>query len=269
MRAYMAKYYQGYYCKGGPNAGQSCTLSQGCPDSECDYPFEVLSLTTLSTPHNGSVAADIAVGQQNARKAKLAAFDNFPSFAGVAFSLKGNLNYESLQTLVCAGFNRTNIKALKSSRRASRVAYYTIAADLDKNLNEEADGFECAELLLEEYAEWHGGNIPPPVGAPLFNAAYQTLKSTRYVDIALPAWWHIGTLHAYRDDIPRWNDIMVTMESGAGRGPGGFEYLVTDYEEFGLLPNRGRNHASVVNQDSAIQVINWMRAVERARGDLR
>jgi pimeloyl-ACP methyl ester carboxylesterase len=261
------------HSKGGLDTREYLALFQ--PQHDAD--FKVLSLTTLSTPHNGSVGADVL--EKRSIVAKIAAdvhFSGFPGMTNALAALMGtNPGNRDLQTAVCANFNASNVPAL--ARVAAATAYGTVAADADRDgsftINQDAEYWEMTwesdELaFIYNYQSWLAESI--------LNTMYRTLRNTTAVRVSFEPYEPdprliITTLTAVTGG-PFPNDCMVTAHSGLGLG--GFASLVPLERKLvfsGSQPpaTRGRNHASVADSFSAKQVAPWLVSVEQQTGDLK
>jgi len=112
------------------------------PSHEAD--FKVLSYTSLSTPQNGSAAADLLV--QRAAALSVTSnieFSGFPSFTQkVAEQTALDAGTPNLTTTFVAGFNAANVGRLPSD-----TVFNTVQADADTNGNAQID------RSPDEYAE--------------------------------------------------------------------------------------------------------------------
>ncbi|MCK4342100.1 MAG: hypothetical protein KAY37_10305 [Phycisphaerae bacterium] len=236
--------------------------------------FEVLSYTSLSSPHNGSVLADVAMTRKAAAgRASYIQFSGFPGTANaLTYLAKTDDGTDDLQTTKCAAFNRGNLAALPKG-----IVYNTVAADADLNSNTVIDFTpdEYAELRAEsvELTRLHG--IYWRLSRNVVDTMYQILRNTSGVTVAYtrtvvmiggyPVTVTVATLTAVPNPAPLGNDTMVTIPSG--HGTGSFAALTTNTATF--TGAAGRNHSSVANVGVAATVGPWIIATEKARGDLK
>jgi len=107
----------------------------------------VYSVTTLSTPHRGSVLADIGILTR-----KITRTSALLQGLGTSKLVSQEVD-ESLMRKEVGKFNRTNIAALprlvKIDGRSSRVAYLAFRADANLNKNYSVEGFSIIEQLSE------------------------------------------------------------------------------------------------------------------------
>jgi hypothetical protein len=223
-------------------------------------PFSVLSLTTLSTPHEGSALADLVVAQEDSLFILGAGFG-----ANLAILL-GNLipgpcgievdnGRKNLTTQFVRQFNRANLRTLPRD-----IDYYAIGGDADTNNNGRIDfgpdrvsalviGDSCLEPLPNLVTEF------------FVNSAYQTLRNIGEVEVeeveALGL-ISIGVASAGGD----LNDVLVTTTS-AGGSPGAFEVLAP------FIGGEGRNHATIADQNVAPVILPFIKGTETLNGDFR
>lgn len=236
-----------------------------------DLSFAILSLTTLSTPHNGSIAADVIINYRNAlaKNAKVD-FVDFPGLADKVISLTPtNPGYPNLTTSFASSFNAQNLPQLPKT-----TIYNTIAADADRNNNDKIDILpEWQALLLDSAAL---AALSPAKQERIVNTAYQVLLTTSRVTMTcrrrtgfFGGTKLVCTITAVQAGLPIPNDTMVTIPSGMGQTADlmGFGALVQNSMAF--MGANGKNHSSVAEADVAAVVIGWLIQAERAIGDLR
>jgi len=248
--------------------------------------FRILSYTSLSTPHEGSVLANVAKTYYEALKTSQdVEFPDFPTFTNTLNALnKFSRGQENLTTDYLAKFNEFNIPRLRES--GSEIDFYTIAADADINFNGYLD-FAYTPCEHEGLAEEQLGQIfELCMPLPGVDGMYQTLKKTQKVQVTyrtemravpgypqlLPFRVAVITGTPLPSNYTRPNDTLVTVQSGHG-----------DYSMYPLVnanttttPSRktysfseGKNHASIANGTVAVQVLGWVFATEIKKGDLK
>jgi pimeloyl-ACP methyl ester carboxylesterase len=203
--------------------------------------FSILSLTTLSTPHNGSVLADVAVlREQLLFEGANVEFENFPAFTGlIAALIPVNAGTRTLTLARNDAFNDTNTPLLPSD-----IIYNVVAADADDNGNRKIDGnmfspahSEYRELTNESPELNFLDVLAPSVGAGLVDPLYQILRhtarveyrtETRVVRMREDPFETFEVPVAIVESVPRsepvGNDTLVPIPSGVGKGT--FENLV-------------------------------------------
>lgn len=267
------------HSKGGLDSREYLATHQPAHDTE----FKILSLTSLSTPHNGSVGADVVVERANAAAhvgtLGRIEFVGFPDYTRQLVALSPvNNGRRNLTTTFVAGFNAVNVPRIAGSG----TVFNTVAADADTNGNNQIDRIpdEFAALRVEDdWADFFD------TGTQSFNparfavdAVYQILRNTSSVTVSYrtqviipgtpftpPVTRRIATITSVPNATPLGNDTLVTIPSG--HGDGFFRPLVTNRATF--TGAAGRNHSNVANAGVASTVVPWIINVERTRGDLR
>ncbi|MCC6357791.1 MAG: hypothetical protein IT450_03530 [Phycisphaerales bacterium] len=230
--------------------------------------FSVLSLTTLSTPHEGSVLADLVVANQAVvEKAIETECLDIPDFADTLrfimgmFSVTKSPGYVDLTTDSAASFNRRNIPNLPSS-----ITYNSVSADADRNLNgridRQPDEFRALRVL-DPFLEM-------PDGTDIVDLMYQTINQNSTVTFMLvPDPEGSSEFVALVMGIPtasaKPNDTFVSIRSG--RGISSFDALVTNRYMF--VGAEGRTHGDIADPGVGQTVIPWLRDVESSTGDLK
>lgn len=263
------------HSKGGLDAREYLAQHQPQHDEE----FKVLSLTTLSTPHNGSVLADLLVTRKaEEKKADLVQFSGFPSFSGVLSKLTPlDTGTSNLTTGFVADFNRKNFPGLAGSN----VVLNTVAADADTNGNQQIDRtpdeYEALRIENEDLRDLDDSGATRGLGRRAVDIPYQILRqtaavqvSTREVTVTLPVvgtvvLLRIATLSSVPNPTPLGNDVLVTLPSGLGEGS--IASLTRRSQTF--TGANGRNHSSVADRAVAESVIPWMIEAEKSLGDLK
>ena len=235
-----------------------------------DKNFQLISYTSLSTPHNGSVLADFIQKYSIAsRYGAETEFSGFPLFTQkVAEQVEIDDGIPNLTTYHVAGFNSSNLNKLPRG-----PIYNTVAADADLNGNEEIDRFpdEFAQLRAESEELSELSSI-----SALFaiNVPYKILRNTRSIGVTLETKKAFFGLGGYRtvatftraptaQDLG--NDVLVTIPSGIGENT--FAAFASNSAVF--EGSNGRNHSDVANSGVALTVIPWILNSERVKGDLK
>ena len=249
--------------------------------------FKILSMTTLSTPHNGSVLADVAVERNNAaqqvgRLGRVEFTDQFPDYTRQLSSLATwegvDRGRQNLTTGFVGGFNRDNVGRIRNLG----ITFGTIAADADTNGNAQIDRNPDEYLHLRtESAELTqlDGLKEPITGFPvgqrttrfIVDSLYQILRRSAGVRVTYreqgiwPVTRTVATIHSIDNPTPLGNDTLVTIPSA--RGEGFFQPLTRN--SFTFQGGAGRNHSNVANRGVADTVIAWMIEAERRSGGLK
>jgi triacylglycerol lipase len=240
-------------------------------------PFEVLSLTTLSTPHNGSAGADLLQamkdnsGSQVQRK-----YSGFPGFGPtIAAILPHDDGVPDLITGNVASFNASNI-----ARLPKNIFYNAVGGDADSNRDRDLlfPPDETAALRVEK----PGLNalqalIGPWAVSVIFDRPYQYLRKVKTVTVTNVPQQIMTTagskvitrsyITGLPTDTPQLNDILVTVRSAHGRGSYAKKINSGDGEwrcYHSLL-----NHASVGDSRVAGWVTEKLKSIEQTKGDLR
>ena len=238
--------------------------------------FKILSYTSLSTPHNGSVGADLLVQRDDAVavQAELE-FVDFPTFTDrVAEQATTNPGIPNLTTTFVAGFNANNIPRLPAG-----IVFNTVAADMDQNGNGEVDHNpdEYAELRAESPELAMLETQFPPFSSRskaqiAVNVVYQILRSTASITVTyrterrlLGGTRTIASFTRMATPTMLGNDGLVTIPSGQGVG----SIAARTANTVTFTAAQGRNHSSVANTGVASTVLPWIVNVERTRGDFQ
>ena len=257
------------HSKGGLDSRDYLANYQAAHDKD----FKVLSLTTLSTPHNGSVLADLKVEYDAA--AAVTSHINFPGFPGITEKVLAASTIDdgttNLTTGFVSAFNAANLPRLPAA-----VAFNTVAADADTNGNGEIDFSpdEYAALRAESaaLADLHASTFGTTKSRWVVDAMYQILRRTASVNVTYKTTSILGltsyttaTVNQVVTGSALGNDTLVTLPSG--RGDGSIAARVTNKTEF--TGAAGRNHSNVANAGVASTVLPWLFSIERSAGDLR
>ncbi len=223
-------------------------------------PFDVLSLTTIGTPHNGSPAADQISNSAAVVQGVAALFyAGFPSFDAPVTALLGtDLGTPDQTSATNTAFNASNLRLLPKG-----VVYSTISGEADSNGNGllDANPDEWSAMAAEESS----------LRQAAADMAYRVLRSTPQITVALdlvPGTFDVFRAHIVTPPIPAEsaNDAVVTVQSA--HGDGGFAQPVIDSAGW-TRTVIGANHASLATQPSARQVAAWLKRVDQVSGDLR
>lgn len=257
------------HSKGGLDSRDYLARYQPARDDD----FTILSLNTLSTPHNGSVLADLKLAYDSAaRVTSRIDFSGFPRFTEtVAAATTADVGVTNLTTTFAASFNAGNIGGLPAA-----TAFNTVAADADLNGNARIDlsPDEYVQLRAEspQLTAIHNGFFGGTKSEIAVNAVYQVLRRSAGVTLTYKPFtvlgktlWTTATLTSVANAAPLGNDTLVTIPSGQGLGSlaprVGKTHVFTGAD--------GRNHSDVANGGVAATVLPWIVEVERKSGDLR
>lgn len=245
--------------------------------------FKIISFTSLGTPHNGSVGADLSSGYVRAREQTTdIQFPNLPAFtallADLNYTANGkNAGHEDLRTDSSLRFNNINIPRLQQLRTSGILGtiFNTVTADADKNGTQKIDQVsEWLELKNDDPMLWgmyEGTNSTRAAATKVVNNLYQLIRRQKSISLGFltaqdeRGTIKIATLTGVPNTVPLGNDTLVNLESG--RGKGYFENLTTHRVPLGALA--GRNHSSIADANVAAMVIPWFVEADRFSGDLK
>jgi hypothetical protein len=227
-----------------------------------------LSVTSLSTPHNGSVGADLLVQRDlAAQHAAKVEFEDLPFLDRLIAERTGiDAGTPNLTTAFTGRFDAANRPRLPPD-----TIYFSVAADADVDGDGEIkDTAEYQAMLVENQAL---ASLPGPARGFIINRVYQILRRTASVQVGFreqgigPFRRVVATITLTPSNRPQGNDTLVTIDSGHGIGT--IAALISAARRLTLIGGSGRNHANVADAAVARTVIPSMVRVERARGDLR
>lgn len=230
----------------------------------------LLSHNTLSTPHNGSVLADITVARGVSlnvfRRTRFVGFPTFTQTLVFLSNLTGpDDGAKNLTTTFTAGFNAGNVGRLPSAD------YNQVAADADRN------GSASIDIEAEVAALRIDATLPPTtfLATRAVDPLYQILRTAVGITTAtswevvlvggVPVPRQVLTITAVPAAGPQGNDVLVTLPSGLGIGS--IAARSTGARLF--VGAQGRNHSDVADGGVAAAVIPWLFNAERSRGDLK
>jgi pimeloyl-ACP methyl ester carboxylesterase len=220
--------------------------------------LQVLSLTTLATPHDGSALADIIIARGSDSRvlaADLIRWVGFPPLAPALIFTMANIEepspgYADLRVSACARFAVQNVPQLPRD-----VVYSLVAGDMDLN------GNLWINVIPDEFADLRAessdlntifSNDPSSAGN-IVDTIYQTLRWTRDVRVNVL----VTPEGRGRDDLVQafivrlpnttalGNDSLVALPSAralSSLAPAG---LLRNQSVFTLLV--GRNHSSIAD----------------------
>lgn len=254
------------HSKGGLDSREYLALYQ--PGHEGD--FKVLSYNTLSTPHNGSVLADVLVQRDAAALVTSELeFSGFPRFSETAVSLVStDVGTTNLTTAFTAAFNLRTVAAVSPA-----TVFHTVAADADTNGNGELDRSpdEYRELRDESASLRNLDLVSQTLSRIAVNTPYQMLRRTASVSLTYATRTGffgtrtVAVLTAAPSPAPVGNDALVTIPSGQGAGSVAARVAASRVYTGGA----GRNHSNVANAGVAADLAPLIIGVERSSGDLR
>lgn len=239
--------------------------------SPAEGQFRILSYTSVGTPHNGSVLADLLIAAHRNPRVQAAnskTFENFPSFTeALVDASTANNGHPDLQVSRCATFNRSNLPALPTT-----TVYQTIAGDMDRNGNGQVDSTppEWQDLIPDDdQLQTTAGGF---AGRTVCNRLYQILRTVQSITITYRTRtvfgrtvWTTAVITGNLASSPLGNDVLVSIPSGLGAG--GFAGKVTNTRT--LTGAAGRSHSGVGDRSVARIVVPWILDVERTKGDLK
>lgn len=241
-----------------------------------DDQFKILSYTSLSTPHHGSVLGDAVIADSFAFQADYVRLEGF-SLSGLYLSIyklgffptsplwQGHVD---LSTTHISSFNRENFARLPRD-----IHYNLLAADADANNNgkldipqEFADGNNIIKLQVEL-----GGFIYGQLGEA-FKQMYDLLKTTKGVTVSheVEPWPYrqLTVVRPVKFDNPVKNDIFVN-EFSASADLTRLQSIAK--HAFTFQGANARSHTGMLNEGVADKVIPWLLEADQTHqyGDLR
>ena len=263
---------------------QNLHLPDPPPPPEGEFPdpstVRVLSLTTVGSPLRGNGAMDAIV--LYAEYARFRAF-----FKGFPANFYFNLAAPIYSILIgpapnlTTGAATTQVIGAIDNLKDSRVKLFTIASDMDLNLNRRID--RCSTEAKAAYDLFFLPNnfLGGIIRCVLDVAADFLYKTMARVATAYP---QLTTCPFFGGRIYCWaitatpttsfqrNDILVTIRSA--RGPQAYQDISTALPAYigppSLAnPTSGKTHADVPNAHAAATLIPYLKAEEVLRGDMR
>lgn len=235
--------------------------------------FKILSLTTLSTPHDGSAVADVSIERQVAAQqignfGKIE-YEGFPEWLGsLTFVMEKALGIDdgrrNLTTnYVTNTFGRRNVPKLSGLG----VAYNTVAANADRNNNQQIDSTpdEFSGLRIEDKYLRGLFSVNENAAAAVPNLLYQILYKTSGVNVSyrkdcfLKICRNIAIISSIDHRNPQKNDTLVTEASASGQNS--IFGLRTFHHMFDGID--GKDHGTVANRDAAKKVLPWLLYIDR------
>jgi pimeloyl-ACP methyl ester carboxylesterase len=265
------------HSKGGLDARAYLAAYQPGHDSD----FKVISLTTLSTPHNGSVLADLSIKRNDAAQqvGALGAieFEGFPAFTRQLTFVDSQLGIDNgrrnLTTDFLGGFNATNVPRLSGA-----TTFNTVGADMDLNGDTSVNRFFPDEFLQLRRESSSLNNIDAGtagiVSTKIVDNLYQILRKTRGINVEIRDQFcipfthicrQVATLTSIDNSTLLGNDSLVTIPSA--KGAGSIASLTTN--TFTFEGSNGRNHSDIANRGVAQRVLPWLFTADKAKGGLR
>jgi len=251
-------------------------------DPETRKGLNILSLSTLSTPHNGSVAADLSTSYTRATSAEFRyhGWDDVPAVNQLLFWANDRFNgvnggHNDLRTDVVNTFNIENIGAL----RGLTTQFNTVSADADTNNSQSINTLgEISALATEDRSLNFLYYANPAAAIGSVDSLYQLIRTRRQIRVIPRTVVPPNPVEPVRivavitgfelpSDSFEKNDTLVTLSSGQGRNY--FGTLVGPGHSQIYIGAEGRNHSNVANKNVALVVAGWAREAERANGDLK
>lgn len=272
------------YLAGAYSASRGTELSS-------EVGLEILSFSSLSTPHDGSIMASLI--DETALAHSLPSF--YPDlyvYQGISIPLAAALPiqtwlYSEQEILAnrdltppsCSAFNSMNAPDLPRD-----IRYWTYGGDADLlRPNGRIDpGNDIIAgpftLVLLDRAEYYGLQYEDNklfavhlasriAGAKLVDTLmYQPVKLVRSVKLSVLPWSLWGTIVAVPLGEPKLNDTLVTIDSAKGLA-GGFVDVVN--ESGGSFLSLGwANHGNIADERAATYILRRARSLDRMKGDL-
>lgn len=237
----------------------------------------ILSYASLSTPHDGSVLADLttAANDEMVIAANSVEYENIPgwgalsTFIGRRFS-PINGGHTQLTTADVAQFNRRNVRRLPQN-----VVYTTVGADMDLNGSGDIDVEIIATCNPPRREDAELAWDDPLASTYTAGKLYRILRTTRVVYVVyptrrvtidgVPTTVVTAVITGVAHPAPVGNDVLVTIPSAAGIN--GFQSVVTHRRD--LTACNGRNHASIGGAPVFVNVLPGILQAEADFGDMR
>lgn len=238
-------------------------LARHQPDFDQD--FKVLSYTSLSTPHKGSVLADFVT----AARAKIfvgASVDaNLSPLATILALLRWpDPGTPNLTTDFAEYYNSQFATDLPTD-----VAYRLVAADADQNISasidilSEMDAHRKEEAILDFLIDTF-----PSLAILLVDEYYQLVANYVSMPFRVDSTGKpIVEVEPAEPGSPRPNDTFVWIDSGLAASV--LNHLTPIHLIFG--DSAGKNHSSIADRDVAERVLPWIQVVDQGHdyGDLQ
>ncbi len=264
------------HSKGGLDAREYLANYQPFHDAD----FKILSLTTLGTPHNGSVLADISLASITAFEdpnilADGVDLEGFPGWTETSTFLVNFLGVDEgrkdLRTFKAAEFNRNNLPYLNRG-----IAFHAIGGDADINESLDIDSFAEYEKLETENRSLRVF-VPGALARRIVNSMYQNLRLNRTVIFGqivercseirpgIVICRDILIVKPDPNPLPLKNDTLVTIPSALGENS--FQLLTSHSRTFD--GSGGRNHSNIANEEVGNIIIPWLIELDTAKGGLK
>ncbi len=217
--------------------------------------FGVLSLTTLSTPHHGSVGPDYQIDSVNANSL----YSDDTTRTKLGQQTPPDAGTFNLRVSFVAGFNAANLPLLPKQftvdGETSPVVYMSISADA--NLDNSSDSGGPTIFFNETTGiPGQGSFMPDRTWATVLEQVYRLIGNVASTSlVSVPILGGLSTTLAVRETPTatfQLNDFAVTVTSAR----------MTGFRELASVKN---NHATVANPTNAQTVINAIRAVQPVR----
>lgn len=209
----------------------------------------VLSLTTLSTPHHGSVGADIIYKSREANIIGLPFSNQLRDVLIARFLQSDNQGRKGLTTWhVEETFNPANLSSLPSSftvgGETHPIKYYSFSADA--NIDNSYDNNDLRKPTIQQSEVTGTGH-----GPRVMTEVYRFLWKTKTVEVKKSAkiFKRVVITQAEGVDFDE-NDFLVTTKSA------------TLMEKFAAQPRQDANHATVASDAVGALVIPLIKASE-------
>ena len=214
--------------------------------------FGVLSLTTLSTPHHGSVGADYSIDSVNANSL----FSDNTTRTKMAQQVPPDAGTFNLRVSFVAGFNASNLPALPRSLTVDGVAkpvtYMSVSADANLDGSRNSSG-EPTIQINETQGTGQGGT-PNIIWEGVMTQVYRLLGSVASTTLATRS--VLGRQVLVVRETPttsfQLNDFLVTHNSAR----------VAPFREIASVL---ANHATMARPDVGTTTLNAIRAAQPLR----
>jgi hypothetical protein len=217
--------------------------------------FGVLSLITLSTPHQGSSGPDYQIDAVGAN----ASHSDSTVRTNLGKLTLPNAGTPSLRVDAAAEFNRTNVPALPNQfvvdGEVDPVAYRSISADM--NLNDSHEDGDPTIEYNEAFALAAQGRMPDAIYTRVVQTVYRLVGSvqktrTETITVGDRGQYTVKVVREVPAPQFRLNDAAVTQES-ASVGP------------FHEIAHLKRNHSTIAHPVTGTLVLNEIRRIQPMR----
>lgn len=236
------------------------------PCQSCVNPY-VLSLTTLGSPLQGTVLADVAVGVKKKGAYQLKSFPFGFALEAWIFDkfFAFNRTFEDLVT----SLDRFGKGKWLPTGKYIKRNYYAFGSDLDTTLNGHVSCNPKNEVkTIKEFA--FPAKVGDCVAAYVVNPLYRTIRLKK------SATYSYGTTVFGKPKIiitgvsaaqQQGNDVLVSIESALG--PTSYRNTLLTGQRVYNSATEGRTHANIADKATLFEVIEFLEEAEAELGDMK